>query len=155
MQHDIVLKELIFDLLTPRVGEGGVSASKILTTMLLHMWFSFIIWYAKWPCSEKNHVLKKLNFDQLTLSQGRRRGGGLGLGVLTLTYWPHPQGREGRYSTKNKQEGQVALNRSPEFCLKLTYRYLLKAQGLCPCWHLGWGKFWPHWHYWTNLVEIH
>ena len=23
MQHDIVLKELIFDLLTPRVGEGG------------------------------------------------------------------------------------------------------------------------------------
>ena len=23
--------------------------------------------------------------------------------------------------------GQVALNRSPEFCLKLTYRYLLKA----------------------------
>ena len=26
-----------------------------------------------------------------------------------------------------KQEGQVALNRSPEFCLKLTYRNLLKA----------------------------
>ena len=26
----------------------------------------------------------------------------------------------------NKQEGQVALNRSPEF-FKLTYRYLLKA----------------------------
>ena len=25
------------------------------------------------------------------------------------------------------QEGQVALNCSPEFCLKLTYRYLLKA----------------------------
>ena len=25
------------------------------------------------------------------------------------------------------QEGQVALNRSPEFCLKLTYRFLLKA----------------------------
>ena len=26
-----------------------------------------------------------------------------------------------------KQEGQVALNRSPEFCLKVTYRYLLKG----------------------------
>ena len=26
-----------------------------------------------------------------------------------------------------KQEGQLALNRSPEFCLKLTYRNLLKA----------------------------
>ena len=25
------------------------------------------------------------------------------------------------------QEGQVAQNRSPEFSLKLTYRYLLKA----------------------------
>ena len=25
------------------------------------------------------------------------------------------------------QEGQVALNRSPEFCLKLKYRNLLKA----------------------------
>ena len=28
----------------------------------------------------KNHVLKKLNFDQLTLSQGWRRGGGGGGG---------------------------------------------------------------------------
>ena len=27
----------------------------------------------------------------------------------------------------NQQEGQVALNHSPEFCLKLTYRNLLKA----------------------------
>ena len=26
-----------------------------------------------------------------------------------------------------KREGHLALNRSPEFCLKLTYRYLLKA----------------------------
>ena len=26
-----------------------------------------------------------------------------------------------------KQEGQVALNRSTEFCLKLTYRYLLEV----------------------------
>ena len=26
-----------------------------------------------------------------------------------------------------KQEGQVALNRSPEFCLKLKYKNLLKA----------------------------
>ena len=29
--------------------------------------------------------------------------------------------------TNKKQEGQKAMNRSPEFCLKLTYRYLLKA----------------------------
>ena len=28
---------------------------------------------------------------------------------------------------KKKQEGPVALNRAPEFCLKLTYRNLLKA----------------------------
>ena len=28
----------------------------------------------------------------------------------------------------DKQEGQVALNLSVEFCLKFTYRYLLKAQ---------------------------
>ena len=28
---------------------------------------------------------------------------------------------------KMKQEGQEALNCSPEFCLKLTYRYLLNA----------------------------
>ena len=27
----------------------------------------------------------------------------------------------------SKQEGQEALNRSPEFCLNLAYRYLLKA----------------------------
>ena len=26
-----------------------------------------------------------------------------------------------------KEEDQVTLNRSPGFCLKLTYRYLLKA----------------------------
>ena len=137
-------------------GRGGV-CGQILTTMLLHMWFSFIIWYVKWPCSEKNMFWKSwisTNWPYPKVGPGGR-GGGLGVGVLTLTYWPHPQGREGHYSTKNKQEGQVALNRSPEFCLKLTYRYLLKAHGLCPCWHLGWGQFWPHWHYWTNLVEIH
>ena len=28
---------------------------------------------------------------------------------------------------RRQQEGQVALNRPPEFCLKLTYRYLLNA----------------------------
>ena len=30
-------------------------------------------------------------------------------------------------SADDKQEGQMALNYSPEFCLKLTYGYLLKA----------------------------
>ena len=30
-------------------------------------------------------------------------------------------------TTDFKQEGQEALNHSPEFYLKLTYRYLLKA----------------------------
>ena len=43
-----------------------------------------------------------------------------------------------------KQEGQVTLKRSPEFCLRLTYRYLLKAD------HVpgdpGAGLFWPHGH---------
>ena len=54
--YDIDLKELNFDLLTPRVGGLG-SESKIFTTELLHLWFSFLIWYATWPCSE-NHVYK-------------------------------------------------------------------------------------------------
>ena len=39
-----------------------------------------------------------------------------------------------------KQEGQEALNRSPEFCLKLRYRYLLKA-GHVPGDIWGWGQF--------------
>ena len=30
-------------------------------------------------------------------------------------------------SSRVKQEGQEALNRLPEFCFKLTYRYLLRA----------------------------
>ena len=33
----------------------------------------------------------------------------------------------GSRSHLTKQEGQEAPNRSPEFCLKLTYKYLLKA----------------------------
>ena len=39
MQHDIVLKKLKFDLLTPRVrgdGQRGWSAGKIIATILLH-----------------------------------------------------------------------------------------------------------------------
>ena len=35
MQHNVVLKKLNFDLLTPRVRGGG-SAVKILATILLH-----------------------------------------------------------------------------------------------------------------------
>ena len=42
----------------------------------------------------------------------------------------------------SKQEGQEALNRSPEFCLKLTYRYLLKA-GHKPGDTWGGAKFGP------------
>ena len=38
-----------------------------------------------------------------------------------------PQYKHCRGVILPKQEGQVALSRSPEFCLKLTYRYLLKA----------------------------
>ena len=34
---------------------------------------------------------------------------------------------QGSSSNRFEQEGQVAVNCSPEFCLKLTYRYLLKA----------------------------
>ena len=36
MQHEIVLKKLNFDLLTPRVGWGVGVAGKIFATMLLH-----------------------------------------------------------------------------------------------------------------------
>ena len=44
-----------------------------------------------------------------------------------------------------KQEGQEALNRSPEFCLKLTYRLP------SPCWHYGQCHFWPQGH---NLNKL-
>ena len=45
---------------------------------------------------------------------------------------------------KYQKMHQVALNRSPEFCLKLTYRYLLKA-GYFPVDTLGIIR--------TNLVD--
>ena len=64
MQHDIDLKELKFDLLTPRVGGLG-SESKILTTEFLHLRFSFLIWY----------VLKKLNLTYWPNPQGKGRRG--------------------------------------------------------------------------------
>ena len=57
-------------------------------------------------------------------------------------------------TTDFKQEGQEALNHSPEFYLKLTYRYLLKA-GHVP------GDTWVGVNFghrgviWTNLVEVH
>ena len=44
-----------------------------------------------------------------------------------------------------KQEGQEALNRSSEFCLKLTYGYLLKA-GHVPGDTWGWVNFGTRWH---------
>ena len=59
MQHNIDLKELNFDLYTPRVGGLG-SESKIFTTELLHLRFSFLIWDATWPCSEKGWTLNLL-----------------------------------------------------------------------------------------------
>ena len=77
MQHDIDLKELKFDLLTPRVGGLG-SESKIFTTELLHLRFSFLIWYATWPCSEK------VEFDLLTQSPGE--GGGEGVCSQNICY---------------------------------------------------------------------
>ena len=53
---------------------------------------------------------------------------------------------------KIEQEGQVALNCSPKFCLKLTYtRYLLKA-GHVPGDTLGEANFGPRGIIWTNLV---
>ena len=73
MQHDHVLKKLIFHLLTPSpsVVEGGGSAGKIFATMLLHLRFP-LIWYATGHCSEK------LNFDPMTPSPGS--GWGMGEG---------------------------------------------------------------------------
>ena len=53
-----------------------------------------------------------------------------------------------------EQEDQVALNRSPEFCLKLTYRYLVKA-GQVPVDTWGEANFGPRGIIRTNLVEIH
>ena len=52
------------------------------------------------------------------------------------------------------QEGQEALNRSLEFCLKLTYRYLLKA-GHVPDDTWGGANFGTRGIIWTNLVEVH
>ena len=44
----------------------------------------------------------------------------------------------------------MALNRSPEFCLKLTYRYLLKAEHV-PCDTWDGAIFWPQVH---NLNKL-
>ena len=54
----------------------------------------------------------------------------------------------------HEQEGQMAFNRSPEFCLELTYRYLLKAD------HVPgdtWGRaiVSPRGIIWTNQVEVY
>ena len=43
---------------------------------------------------------------------------------LKITQNKQPQKKAKGHNSEMKQE---ALNRSPEFCLKLTYRYLLKA----------------------------
>ena len=78
MQHDIVLKELIFDLLTPRVevgGGGGVCGQNIdyhvaAYVILFHNLISKMTVFWKKTCCEK------ADFDQLTLSQGQRGEGG-------------------------------------------------------------------------------
>ena len=56
------------------------------------------------------------------------------------------------YKSLSKQEGQEALNRSPEF-LKLTYRYLLKA-GHVPGDTWGGTDFGIKGIIWANLVEV-
>ena len=48
----------------------------------------------------------------------------------------------------------MALNLPPEFCLKLTYRYLLTA-GYVSVDTLGEANFGPRGIIWTNLVEVH
>ena len=58
MQHDIVLKELIFDLLTPRVGEGGVCGQNIdyhvaAYVILFHNLICKMTVFWKKTCSEK------------------------------------------------------------------------------------------------------
>ena len=69
MQHDIDLKELKFDLLTPRVGGLG-SESKIFTTKLLHLRVAaFAILFLNLICSEK------VEFDLLTQSPGEGEEG--------------------------------------------------------------------------------
>ena len=71
MQHDIVLKKLIFDLLTPRVRGGGVCGQNIcyhVPTFRDHIKFYI----------RHDHGLKKSNFDLLFHFQ--RRIGGIGVG---------------------------------------------------------------------------
>ena len=48
----------------------------------------------------------------------------------------------------------MALNRSPEFCLKPTYRYLLKADNV-PGDTRGGNIFPPGAFFLTNLVEVY
>ena len=54
----------------------------------------------------------------------------------------------------HKQEGQEALNRSPDFSLKLTYRYLLKA-GHVPGDTWGGINLCTRGIIWTNLVKVY
>ena len=66
MQHNVVLKKLNFDLLTPRVRGGGVCSQNIsyhIATFCDSNKFDM----------QDDHVLKKLNFDLLTSRvRGRR-----------------------------------------------------------------------------------
>ena len=65
MQRDIVLKKLIFDILTPRVRGGGLRA-KYLLPCCWHAAFCDSFYFDL----QHDHVLKKSNFDLLTPSPG-------------------------------------------------------------------------------------
>ena len=74
-------------------------------------------------CQQKNIVCCNFSFQQFSLHAKYLYG---------LKSEIAPNGAVWSGSTlfakeTSKQEGQEALNRSPEFCLKLTYRYLMKA----------------------------
>ena len=72
MQHDHVLKKLIFNILIPSLesGGGGMQAKYLLP-------YCFVPYSLKFEM-QHDHVLKTLKFDLLTLSPG---SGGVGGGL--------------------------------------------------------------------------
>ena len=69
MHHDHIPKKLNFDLLTLRVGGGGLRAKYLPARCCIRDSLLFDM--------QHDHVLKKLNFDLLIPPQGWGRGAGV------------------------------------------------------------------------------
>ena len=73
----------------------------------------------------QNYIDEHLNIDEASIQIERAnhiRGKNSPQPIIVKL--SHYKDRENFLKAYCKQEGQVALKRSPEFCLKLTYRYL-------------------------------